>query len=97
MPLDPRLDKAEEALTEFGHTFWAAETEAAERRRLVATLIDAVWQDQGVAVAVKPREPFVRYFKTADELAQRRARNRAVISGSDGTRTRDLRRDRPAF
>jgi hypothetical protein len=65
------LDKAEEALTEFGRTFWATETEAAERRSLVATLIDA----QGVVVAVKPREPFVRYFKAADELAQRRGRN----------------------
>jgi DNA invertase Pin-like site-specific DNA recombinase len=93
MPLDPRLDKAEEALAEFGRKFWETETEAAERRRLVAALIDCVWQDQGIVVAVKPREPFMRYFKAADELAQRRARNSVVISGSDGTRTRDLRRD----
>jgi len=63
--------------------------EAADRRRLVATLIETVWQDNGVVVAVKPRDPFLRYFKGADELAQRRARNRAAISGSDGTRTRD--------
>jgi Recombinase zinc beta ribbon domain len=97
MPLDPRLDKAEEVLVEFGRKFWETETDASERRRLVATLIDTVWQDKGIVVAVKPREPFMRYFKAADELALRRARNSAVISGSDGTRTRDLRRDRPAF
>jgi hypothetical protein len=98
MPLDPRFDKAEEALAEFGRKFWDTETEAAERRRLVAALIDRVWQDKGVVVAVKPREPLMRYFQAADELAQRRARKRAkrgFESGSDGTRTRDLRRDRP--
>jgi hypothetical protein len=42
MPLDPRFDKAEEALAEFGRKFWDTETEAAERRRLVAALIDRV-------------------------------------------------------
>jgi hypothetical protein len=46
---------------------------------------------------VKPREAFLRYFQTADELARRREKKRGVKSGSDGTRTRDLRRDRPAF
>jgi hypothetical protein len=30
-----------------------------------------VWQDNGVVVAVKQREPFLRYFKGADELAPR--------------------------
>jgi hypothetical protein len=34
-------------------------------------------------------------LQTADELAKRRATKRGVVSGSDGTRTRDLRRDRP--
>ncbi len=97
MPLDPRIDKAEEILGEFAQKFWDHETEAAERRRLVASLVESVSQDQGHIVAVTPREPFLRYFRAADELAQQRARNRAVISGSDGTRTRDLRRDRPAF
>jgi hypothetical protein len=54
---------------------------AAGRSRRSST---RVWQDKGLVVAVKPREPFMRYFKAADELAQRRARNSAVISGSDG-------------
>jgi hypothetical protein len=68
-----------------------------KRRRLLATLFDRVWQDGGTIVAVKPREAFLRYFQTADELARRREKKRGVKSGSDGTRTRDLRRDRPAF
>ena len=63
-------------------------------RKLLATLFDRVWQDGGTIVAVKPREAFLRYFQTADELARRRQKKRGVKSGSDGTRTRDLRRDR---
>jgi DNA invertase Pin-like site-specific DNA recombinase len=95
-PIDPHLDKAEAILADFTR-FWQVETEPAERRRLIASLFDSVWQDEGKIVAVKPREPFLRYFQAADELAQRRARKRAkrgFESGSDGTRTRDLRRDR---
>ena len=95
-PFDPRLDKAEELLADFGRV-WQLEDDPAKRRRLLATLFDRVWQDGGTIVAVKPREAFLRYFQTADELARRRQKKRGVKSGSDGTRTRDLRRDRPAF
>jgi site-specific DNA recombinase len=94
-PFDPRLNKAEEVLADFGR-IWRLEGDPAKRRRLLATLFDRVWQDGGTIVAVKPREPFLRYFKMADELARRREKKRGVKSGSDGTRTRDLRRDRPA-
>jgi hypothetical protein len=34
-----------------------------ERRRLVSTLLDRVWQDEGRIVAVRPRKPFVRYVR----------------------------------
>ena len=95
-PFDLRLDKAEEVLADFGR-IWALEDDPATRRRLLATLFDRVWQDGGTIVAVKPREAFLRYFQAADELARRREQKRGVKSGSDGTRTRDLRRDRPAF
>ncbi len=37
LPLDPRIDKAEEILAVFGRKFWDHETEAAERRRPVAS------------------------------------------------------------
>jgi hypothetical protein len=89
-PFDPRLDKAEELLADFGRV-WELEDDPAKRRRLLATLFDRVWQDGGTIVAVKPREAFLRYFQTADELARRREKKRGVKSGSDGTRTRDLR------
>ena len=95
-PVDPDLGAAEEVLSDF-RCFWQAEPSPAERRRLIANLFERVWQDGGVIVAVKPRTPFLRYFQTTDELAKRRARKRGVKGGSDGTRTRDPRRDRPVF
>ena len=95
-PLDPRLEQAETLLSDFGR-FWETEPSSAERRKLLATLFDRIWQDGGLSVAVKPRPPFVRYFKTAERLNRQRTNRRGVNSGSDGTRTRDLRRDRPAL
>jgi len=95
-PLDPRLDQAESLLSDFAR-FWQTEPSPAERRKLLASLFDRIWQDSGVIVAVKPRPPFVRYFKTAERLNRQRKNRRGVNSGSDGTRTRDLRRDRPAL
>ena len=95
-PLDPRLDQADALLSDFAR-FWQTEPSAAERRRLLASVFDRVWQDSGRIVAVKPRQPFVRYFKTAERLIRRRKHERGDKGGSDGTRTRDLRRDRPAF
>ncbi len=95
-PFDPRLGKAEELLADFGRV-WELEDDPAKRRRLLATLFDRVWQDGDTIVAVKPREAFLRYFQTVDEVARRREKKRGVKSGSDGTRTRDLRRDRPVM
>jgi hypothetical protein len=54
--------------------------------------LDRVWQDGGTIVALKPREPFLRHFQTADELAKRRAKKRGVKSGSDGSSTRERHR-----
>ena len=71
-PFDPQFDEAEELLAKFAD-FWATEPSPAERRRVLATLFDRVWQDDGAIVAVKPRTPFLRYFQMADELSQRRA------------------------
>ncbi len=85
----PRLDKAEELLADFARV-WELENDPAKRRRLLATLFDRVWQDGGTIVAVKPREAFLRYFQTADELARRRQKKRGVKSGSDGTRSLSL-------
>ena len=53
-PLDPRLDQAEALLSDFGR-FWETEPSSAERRKLLASLFDHIWQDRGLIVAVKPR------------------------------------------
>jgi site-specific DNA recombinase len=97
-PLDPQLDRAEAVLRDFS-AFWDAEPKPAERRKLIAALFDRVWQDEGTIVAVRPREPFLRYFRAAENLASADAggAEAGFNSGSDGTRTRDLRRDRPAL
>jgi hypothetical protein len=68
-PLDPRLDKAESLLRDFGR-IWELEQDPAKRARLITTLFDRAWQDGGTIVAVKPGEPFRRYFQTVDELAE---------------------------
>jgi hypothetical protein len=74
-PFDPQFDEAEELLAKFSD-FWATEPSPAERRRVLATLFDKVWQNDGAVTAVKPRTPFLRYFQAADELSRRRARRR---------------------
>jgi hypothetical protein len=61
-PLDRRLDKAESLLRDFGRV-WEPEQDPAKRARLITTLFDRVWQDGGTIVAVKPREPFLRYSR----------------------------------
>jgi site-specific DNA recombinase len=91
-PTDPQLDRAEAMLADFSR-FWESEPSPAERRKLVAGLFERVWQDGGEIVAVKPRAAFLPYFQTAGH----RPPKQGDRSGSDGTRTRDLRRDRPAL
>jgi hypothetical protein len=95
-PLDPQLDRAEAVLRDFSK-FWDAEPKPAERRKLIASLFDRIWEDEGKIVAVRPREPFLRYFRAAEDLAGVEGTAAGFNSGSDGTRTRDLRRDRPAL
>ena len=102
-PVDPDLDRAERLLDRFA-SFWEIEQNPAERRALLGQLFDRIWQDDGVIVAGRPRAPFARYFATVADIQaiseippKPRSEIRGVKSGSDGTRTRDLRRDRPAL
>jgi DNA invertase Pin-like site-specific DNA recombinase len=91
-PADPAIDRAKELLGDFSR-FWDIETEAAERRRLLLSLFEQVWAQDGRIVAVQPHDDFLPYFQAAS-----RCRNaRGAKSGSDGTRTRDLCRDRAAL
>ncbi len=94
-PTDPQLEQAATVLADFGR-FWAIEPSPTERRKLLASLFERVWEDAGVIVAVKPNAAFARYFRAASD-ARHREEKCGAEGGSDGTRTRDLRRDRPAL
>jgi hypothetical protein len=99
-PADPDLDRAQELLGDFAR-FWHAEPNPAERRKLLASLFDHIWQDNGRIVAVKPR-PSVRpllqgHRPSQTKTTESRPETRGDKSGSDGTRTRDLCRDRAAL
>jgi hypothetical protein len=86
LPLDPQIERADAILRDFAR-FWEVEPKAAERRKLIASLFDRVWQDEGRIVAVKPREPFLRYFQLADEVARLRTGvNRGSKGGGGQTR-----------
>ena len=52
-PTDPALAQAEALLEDFAR-FWDEEPSPLERRKLIATLLDSVWQDGGHIVAVRP-------------------------------------------
>jgi hypothetical protein len=67
-PIDPALAQAEALLGDFAH-FWDEEPSPLERRKLISTLLDRVRQDGGTIVAVPPRQPFVRYFRTMERLS----------------------------
>jgi hypothetical protein len=59
------------------------------RRELLQQLFELVWADGQKIVAVRPTPAFADLFTGAAAASQR-----GVKGGSDGTRTRDLRRDR---
>jgi hypothetical protein len=94
-PTDPAIDRARELLGDFSR-FWDIETEAAERRRLLVSLFEQVWAQGGRIVAVQPHEDFLPYFQAASRC-RKSGNARGAKSGSDGTRTRDLCRDRAAL
>ena len=99
-PTDPDLDRAQTILEDFTR-FWDAEPEPAERRKLILSLFAQVWAKDNQIVAVKPNPVFASYFTTASEVRathQKPTRgDEATNYGSDGTRTRDLCRDRAAL
>jgi site-specific DNA recombinase len=89
---DLTIDRAKALLEEFPR-FWDLETEPAERRKLLLSLFEQIWAQDGRIVAVQPHDPFLPYFQAIQDGAA----PGGAESGSDGTRTRDLRRDRPAL
>ncbi len=93
---DPGIDRARALLNDFA-SFWEIETEPSERRKLLLSLFEQVWAQEGRIVAVQPHEDFVPYFQAASRCRTGRGNGRGAKSGSDGTRTRDLCRDRAAL
>lgn len=80
---DPELTEPEELLSNFA-SFWDREDSPAERHRLLATLFENVWQDEGRIVFVKPRPAFVPYFQALAENPKSKSGFSGVQSGSDG-------------
>lgn len=93
-PVDPDLDRAEKLLDEFA-SFWEAEQEPAERRKLLGQLFDRIWQDGGTIVAVKPRTPFARYFQTVAEIQEIDREIPGTPTGDPGCRKRERRGSNP--
>ena len=69
--------------------FWDQETDASERNKILRLIFEQVTVDDARIVSVTPREAFVPYFQYGG--------TGGVKSGSDETRTRDLRRDSPRY
>lgn len=85
-PTDPQLDQAAALLADFGRC-WEIEPSPAERRKLIAQLVERIWEHAGAIVAVKPRSAFAQYFAAADELARHRTEKCGAEGGSDGGQT----------
>ncbi len=69
-------------------TFWQNETDP----NAMHLIFDGLWIEDSRIVAVQPKPSFLPFFEHKGSAAK------AVVNdGSDGTRTRDLRRDRPAL
>ena len=82
-PKDPQLEQAAALLADFSR-FWEIEPSHAERRKLLASLFERIWEQGGTIIAVKPRAPFARYFTAAEQLRRHQDQGGAE-SGSDGT------------
>jgi hypothetical protein len=77
--------------------FWEIETQPAERRKLLLSLFEQIWAQNGQIVAVQPHDDFLPYFQATQQFLQHQPAQGGAESGSDGTRTRDLCRDRAAL
>jgi hypothetical protein len=82
-PTKPASDRARALLDEFPR-FWDLETDPVERRKLLLSLFEQIWAQNGRIVAVQPHDDFLPYFQTKHTSAPGGAED-----GSDGGRTRE--------
>ena len=84
-PTKPATDRARALLDEFPR-FWDLETEPAERRKLLLSLFEQVWAQNGRIVAVQPHDDFLPYFQNIKHTSA----PGGAEGGSDGGRGRAL-------
>jgi hypothetical protein len=89
----PDIDQASKVLEDFT-IFWTTETDPGAKRQFLGLVFAGVWLEELRVVAVQPRPSFLPFFEGRHEGAGPEA---GVNDGSDGTRTRDLCRDRAAL
>src|SRR5271154_6394862 len=68
-PAKPASDRARALLDEFPR-FWDLETEPAERRKLLLSLFEQIWAQNGRIVAVQPHDDFLPYFQATQQFLQ---------------------------
>jgi hypothetical protein len=78
-PATPDLDRAQALLEDFAR-FWEAEPDPAERRKLIATLFEHIWQKDGTIVAVSHKRP----SPSTSSRQMRRAPNTPKQTGKAG-------------
>ena len=81
-PAKPAIERAKALLDEFPR-FWDLETEPAERRKLLLSLFEQVWAQNGRIVAVQPHDDFLPYFQAIKHTSA----PGGAEDGSDGGRT----------
>lgn len=79
----PAKDRAQALLDECPR-FWEIETQPAEHRKLLLTLFEQIWAQNGQIVAVQPHDDFLPYFQTTQQFLQHQPAQGGDKSGSDG-------------
>jgi hypothetical protein len=88
-PAKPAIDRAKALLNEFPR-FWEIETQPAERRKLLLSLFEQIWAQNGQIVAVQPHDDFLPYFQATQQFLQHHPAQGGAESGSDGGCARTL-------
>jgi hypothetical protein len=86
----PNFARAQQIIQDFAR-FWSRELQPAERRLLLAELLQTIWQKDGQTVALKPQRPLAPYFTAIRDVQEAQVKDPKYDpgSGSDGGETRD--------
>jgi Recombinase zinc beta ribbon domain len=95
-PTEPAIDQARALLDDFPR-FWDLETDPAERRNSSSPCSSRYGHKTGRSSPYSPTTPSCPTSKQPSRITNTTPERGGAESGNDGTRTRDLRRDRPAL